>query len=336
MTEQPPEAAFYYPGVIWRRGDWVKSLTLFFDQVALLVPDYMRDRPLHLDPAIATGLEEAGLLTILSPEKLIDKAATEQLAEDLTNVIASGALDKLPESVRFAEISWSRLGGMGDPGLANMIFEELRERGLARESEDGVSVPMHPVARSLVLVLLAQILKEGGPKVGLDLCPATDVPRVHQALGELIGSVAPAGPADVVEVDLEFVAPDLSAVPMDELLDFRRRHANEYRAYARGLRSVVRELRGAEPGERESILRDRREAFTETAERLKRGPLRDIATGAVMAVGILGGTAGILEGSEISGGLGVLTALGGGAAAAASRQPPEAFSYLFAMRKAMA
>ena len=54
-------AAFYYPGVIWRDANWVKSLTLFFDEIALLVPDYMWDRLQLLDPAIVAGLEEAGL-----------------------------------------------------------------------------------------------------------------------------------------------------------------------------------------------------------------------------------------------------------------------------------
>jgi hypothetical protein len=29
--------AFYYPGVIWHDASWVKSLALFFDEIALLV-----------------------------------------------------------------------------------------------------------------------------------------------------------------------------------------------------------------------------------------------------------------------------------------------------------
>ncbi|MEJ7784633.1 MAG: hypothetical protein WKF96_07505 [Solirubrobacteraceae bacterium] len=334
MVEANPQTAFYYPGVIWRSGDWIKSLVLFFDRVALLVPDYMKDRPLQLDPAIVAGLEEAGLLVILSPETLIDKEATERLSTEMTRIIVAGALDNLPSYGQFAELSWSRLGGVGDPGLAQMIFEELQERGLAHESQDGFSIPLHPMVRSLILVLLAQIVKEAGPRVGLELCPATDAPQIQRALGELISSVAPAGPADVVEVDLEFVAPDLSAVPMDELLDFRKRHAADYQAYARSLRQVVRELRGTEPAERAAILTDRRRALDEAARALKRGPLRDLATGGVMAVGLLAGVAGVLEGSEISGALGALAALGAGATAT-SRSPPDAFSYLFAARGAL-
>jgi hypothetical protein len=61
------EIAFYYPGVIWHDPGWVKSLALFFDEIALLVPNYMADRPFGLDPAIAEPLADAGLLRILSP-----------------------------------------------------------------------------------------------------------------------------------------------------------------------------------------------------------------------------------------------------------------------------
>jgi hypothetical protein len=42
MTELR-ETAFYYPGVIWHDPGWVKSLALFFDEIALLVPNYMAD-----------------------------------------------------------------------------------------------------------------------------------------------------------------------------------------------------------------------------------------------------------------------------------------------------
>ncbi len=47
---------------MWDRGDWVKNLILFFDGVALLVPEYMKDKPRILDPAIVAGLEQHNLL----------------------------------------------------------------------------------------------------------------------------------------------------------------------------------------------------------------------------------------------------------------------------------
>jgi len=185
------ETAFYYPGVIWRNAGWVKSLALFFDEVALLVPDYMRDRPLALDPAIAEPLQDAGLLRVLSPETLVGRDASEELATAMVAILASGALDDLPREGRFEELSWSRMGGVGDPDLARMVFEELERRGLAKPSEDGASVPMHRMVRSLYLVLLAQILRNAGPGIGLELSPATDRPEVQEALVELLSLPAP-------------------------------------------------------------------------------------------------------------------------------------------------
>jgi hypothetical protein len=235
MSTPARDTAFYYPGVMWRDAGWVKSLTLFFDEIAVLVPDYMLDRPSRLDPAIVAGLEDAGVLRILSPETLVDKAATEALATAMVDVLAKGALDDLPDSGPFQELSWSRLGAYGDEGLTKMLFEELKARNLARESEDGVSVPLHPLARSLVLVLLAQILRTSGPRLGLDLSPVTDRSDVQEALLQLLDlPKPPAGPGHVVSMDLELVGPNLDAVPVDELLAFRAEHGGTGLPTARG------------------------------------------------------------------------------------------------------
>jgi hypothetical protein len=65
------ELAFYYPGPVWHSGDWIKNLILFFDGIALLVPNYIKDKPDIVDPPIAAGLRQEGLLHILEPEKIV-------------------------------------------------------------------------------------------------------------------------------------------------------------------------------------------------------------------------------------------------------------------------
>jgi hypothetical protein len=52
-----------------------------------------------------------------------------------------------------------------------MIIDELVSRDLARPSEDGVSVPMHPVVRTTILVLLAQLARDAGRRAGIGLHP---------------------------------------------------------------------------------------------------------------------------------------------------------------------
>lgn len=49
------------------QGDWIKSLLLFFDGVAVLVSDYMRDRPLFTDPTLAQPLVQQGCLHLPVP-----------------------------------------------------------------------------------------------------------------------------------------------------------------------------------------------------------------------------------------------------------------------------
>jgi hypothetical protein len=41
---------------------WIKNLVLFFDGIALLVPEYMKERPEELDRPIVVGLKQHGLL----------------------------------------------------------------------------------------------------------------------------------------------------------------------------------------------------------------------------------------------------------------------------------
>lgn len=127
----------------------------------------------------------------------------------------------------------SRMGYYGDQGLAQMLFEELETRGLARKSQDGVSIPLHPAIRYLILVLLARILRPRGPSMGLDLSPATDQPRIVRALTEFLELPTAPSAGHVVALDLQTVSVDLSAVPLDEVLGFRVEHREVHRNYVR-------------------------------------------------------------------------------------------------------
>ena len=142
------EVAFYYPGPVWRSSEVIKNLLLFFDGIALLVPEYIRDKPEQVHPELAGPLLDEGLLHILEPEEHVDAEATERLAEAMVDLLASGALDTLvTKDGDFHELSMSRLGFYGDASLANMLFEELQKKGLARQTEDGRSIPMHHEVR---------------------------------------------------------------------------------------------------------------------------------------------------------------------------------------------
>jgi hypothetical protein len=324
------EVAFYYPGHIWDSGDSLKSLLLFFDGVALLVPRYARTVPEDVDPVMVGPLRQAGLLHILEPEVLVDKEATRQLSSAIGAIIQSGAFDRLAkDGTKFHELSYSRLGGFGDQELADAILGELKKRRLARDSEDGVSIPMHPMVRSTVLVLLAQILRQKGPALGMDLSPATDRPELVGALCEMLAVVPPVSSAGVVSFDLEAVGPDLSSVPLDEVLDFRRDNLAAFKEYARNVRKFVREIGGVSRPEREKAFRDRQEEIRELAADLKRTGRKAWKKPASFALGIAG-AAWMVKTGDLIGGLLATAGLVTGAGSDAQRV--NAYSYLFRAR----
>jgi hypothetical protein len=251
MHDRTPEAkelAFYYPNAIWSDGSWIKNLILFFDGIALLVPNYMKDRPGKVDPSIVAGLREHGLLEIIEPEKALDSLGAEKLAEILERLIASGALDDLAkEETAFHALSRSRLGYDSDERLAQMIFEKLKERGLAKDSEDGVSIPMHPKVRRLVLVLLSQILRPYGARIHAELNPVTDMAERVRELSKLLATDISPTSGQVIEFDLNAV------------LDFRMQNLDAHRRYSLSVRKFAMEL-SRMPEDERSVAFDYRQA----------------------------------------------------------------------------
>jgi hypothetical protein len=323
------EVAFYYPGPVWERGDEIKNLLLFFDGVALLVPEYLREKPFLVDPAIAYGLREKGLLFVLEPETFIDKETARRLGSAVTDILASGRLDPLLKSPgAFAELSMSRLGYMADETVAAAVFRELEERGLARETKDGKSIPMHPMVRNLILTLLAQLLRPLGLTKGLDLMPATDRPRLVEALAEVL-SVEP-GVAQVAQADLQEVSLDLSAIPIDEILGFREAHGSEFRKYARDLRRFVMELATVPVDERNSALGDRREEIRDQRDELKKVSRAAWGPRVRFALGLVGSGVSVATGNVLGAALTAASTIIG---AVGAKPKVEAFSYIFAAEK---
>jgi hypothetical protein len=326
-----PEIAFYYPGPVWSDGEWVKNLILFFDGFALLVPDYLKNKPYNLDPAIVAGLESENLLHIIEPESAVDKKATKELAKALSDVLSSGALDELSkEDTPFHEISYSRLGGYGDETLAREIFNDLKKRGLARDTEDGVSIPMHPQVRSLVLVLLAQILKPYGTAHGMDLSPATDRPQLVDALTQLLSLPTQASSGHVVSLDMQVVGVDMGPVPIDEVLSFRTSHLDEHRAYTRCVRKFVRELSPLSEVDREAAIGDRIQEVEDLASGL-RALNREAWRKPTSFALALGGAAWTVRTGDP---IGAILGFGGGVLGLTGDKPTEAgaYSYVFSAR----
>lgn len=338
VSDEMFELAYYYPEPYWstREIDPIKNLLLFFDGVTILLPRYMRGRETAADPVLAGPMLERGLLRILEPETFVDQQVTELLISAVTDLVTGGAFDDLERpQYGYQELSRSRMGWEADVELSEMITEELISRDLARPTEDGVSVPLHPVVRTTFLVLLSQLARDAGRRAGLELHPAT---ASYDAINSLIKvmSLRPSPSAGhIVTFDQEAVGLDLAAVPLDDILEFRHHHGSAYRAYARNVRQQVAELGLLEPDEREARLIDRREELADQADDLRRTARRwwrsPLGTFALGAAGASWLAAGPLH-DPIGGAL----ALAGVALAAISGQrTATAYSYILEARRAL-
>lgn len=331
-----PEIAYIYPEPFWTydASDWLKSLLLFFDGVATLVPSYMLDRPGRADTTLVEPLLDAGLLHQLQPETFVDQASAEALAEAITRLIAAESFSKLDSDAPFLALSMSRLGWGVDEGLARMLHEELRKRGLARKSDDGVTVHLHRDVRALVLVLLSQILRAPGRALGLDLQPTTPRQDAVVDLMRTLNLSSTVTSGRVVAFDLENVGLNLEAVPLDEVLSFRESHGSECRAYRRSLHTFVNSVSRLDEGDRAVAFRERQEELADSAHQLRRRLRLSFAPKNLgsFALGIAGAAFAGIMGNWPS----VPFALAGGAYGLVDATKSQtSFSYLFSAQRSI-
>ncbi len=324
------EVAFYYPGHLWYEPEWIKNLLLFFDGVALLVPEYKKGEAERVDPVLAGPLREQGLLHTLIADQVVDREATERLVAGIERLVALGSFDSLKQTgSAFHEISMSRMGYFGDEKLADALFQTLRTRGLAKDSADGVSISLHPTVRYTILVLLAQILRPRGIDRGLDLSPATDRFELVRGLTELLNLPSVPSAGHVIAFDLQNLTVDLAAVPLDEVLAFRAEHKRAHRNYVISARKFARELSlMPEEGERRRAFSERQAELDDLASDLKRTGREAWKRPASFALGIAGASWTYATGDP----LGALFAAAGTLLGLGTAERPEAgaYSYLFA------
>ena len=300
LMKTPPDIAYYYPAPYWslRETNWVKSLLLFFDKVSILLPTYMYGRHEAADPSLVGPMEERGLLQVLEPETWVDRKVTSHLGGVMTSLLAEGVFDELPDAEYFAELSQSRIGYGADVELADSLVEELKARNLARPSEDGVSIPLHPQVRTTILVLLSQLLRAGGAERDVCLHPVTSHRQTVADLAATFSRKGMPSHGRFVQLDLEAVSLDLSTVPLDEVLQFRNEHRDLHRAYIRDLRGFLDELSSiALSGDREAALRERGQEIRDAAADIQRTAAREFRhdlgswslgiSGAVLGGGVL-------------------------------------------------
>jgi hypothetical protein len=288
--------AYFYPEPFWSGDDGsaIKNLLPFFDEVAILLPNYMYGRHRDASPWLTGPLEDAGLLRVLEPGEFIDQSMIEQLFGIMSDLLVVGAFDQLKiddSPYGYHELSRSRLGWNADLDLSTLLTEELIRRKLALPSQDGVSVPLHPVVRTTILVLLSQLAPAVGRKQSIELLPVTPHRDRISDLLTVLRLPHVTGQAQVVALDVETVGVDLSSLPLDEVLSFRTDHGEQHRAYLRSIRQFTRVLSSLSHDEASSAVADRQEELADLAADLRhlsrrhwKKPIARVAVGGAGAI----------------------------------------------------
>ena len=310
-----PDIAYYYPAPYWgwREGGWIKSLLLFFDAVAILLPHYMYGRHRAADPTLVEPLEARGLLRVLESNDWIDKKMANQLSEIIVELLTNGTFDDLPKEEHFQELSQSRLGSGVDVDLANFLVDELKARHLARPSEDGVSIPLHPTVRTTILVILGQLSRVAGSIRSVAIHPTTNDPSAINDLIKTLSRDRMPSCNKVITLDLEPVSFNMDAVPLDELLQFRTEHHGTHKAYMHNLQRFMAELADIDVLEdREKLLLERRQEIADAAHDMRRFTLRTFRKNLPSwSLGIAGGAWSIGTGDPIGAALGAASLAAG-------------------------
>ena len=226
------------------------------------------------------------------------------------------------------------MGYGADVELAGSLVEELRKRGLARSSEDGVSIPLHPVVRTTILVILGQLARGAGERRGLTLHPASDSPIAASDLVSTLSRELMPSCDNVVMLDLEPVSLDLSLIPLDDVLQIREEHRDAHREYMRSLRGFMVELGQInDPIEREAVLLRRRQEIADMAHENRRSIGRSVGKSlASWSLGIVGGVWSAATGDVFGAAVGTLGLVAGLVPVPSSAVG--AYSYLFSVTSA--
>jgi hypothetical protein len=192
---------------------------------------------------------------------------------------------------------------------------------------------LHPVVRTTVLVLLAQLAQKRGRELGMDLQPTTaDRTRVADLINVLSLPTMPTA-GRIVGLDIETVCLNLEDAPLDDVLAFRSEHGASYRSYMRDVRSVVRELSGYDAEQREEALVDRQERLADVANDLHRTARRSWRRPfAKFGVGAAGAAVSVAIGNPVPA---LLSFAGAGLELEGGEGPAGPFSFLFETRHAL-
>lgn len=327
-----PEFAHYYGDWDWRGGmnDWVKSLLLFFDGIALALPEDRAERLIESNPVLAQPLAELGLLRNFWPDASVNAGHVE---------VPDGLRYYLEKAAKSPSITLK-------PGMHQKILDRLAATTVESDMKDALTNLAARVnqaqqkfgdtpsnMRALTVGAVSRFLVQNVTEVAIQ--PVINDQNAASYVSMIIDN-HDGGRAKIMISDLQEVGVDLQSVPLDEVLDFRRQHGSEYRSYSKELRQFVLDLSMLSEFGRTSAIEERRAELRDRAEELKRAA-RNAFKRQILSVGFgLAGAAWTLVHGDPWGGLFAAGATAAGFSIPSGGDPGAAYAYVLQAKAEMA
>jgi len=261
-----PEFVHFYGDWIWGKDltGWIKSLLLFFDGIALGIPHDVANYLIESDPYLAQPLIEQGLLRNFVEEiwptqsfddpayelvEIADKYNRWEGVDPSEGIIPMRQLLGMDEELRF--IGWV-------VPRAFLYIDRLDKMG------DRTAKYYRAFLVSITSMMLAQSVTD------VAIQPIINDEDAARFVASAVGSLASGKRADVVVADIASVGIDLSAVPLDEVLDFRSKYGSEYRAYSKDIREFALMLSLMTESDQITAIAARRAELKDRRARLRR------------------------------------------------------------------
>ena len=337
----------------------MKSLLLYFDGLALILPKRQMEAVVNSDPILAQPLLERGLLQNFDPEFWM----TGAIAKQIRSIVDSLVSDR--ERVRGWDKHQIGLTLVAQHFVApseplGSVLRVMRKRRLITKYKGDYLVELPPYNRQAILAALALAAKASLRSV--DIQPVTydrkpiwggyceplepfltmlTYAGMPSSSTRVLPDVDGYGPAFTIRDpaarrgywtgcllsgDLLQAGVDLSSVPLDEVLDFRVQHGAQFRAYARDLRRVVTDLEAATHTERINILREREEILADQAAELRAVGRSAFGRSMALALSLAGAAWTVKHGDPIAA---ILSSAAAVAGFSGPRSSVSAYTYLF-------
>lgn len=352
---QRPELVQFSTAWSWPEADMdrMKSLLLYFDGVAWLLPGALRDELLDADPILAAPLYEAGLLRNYEPDQWLTAAVAADIRAAARAVAADGRLNSALGTL-FSLDHMSHLIARDEDPVAQAIVEELeRADVIRRRTDDEHMVLVVDFVRQVVLTVLS--LAARACIAEADIQPTAHCLWPHEetqsdfylSLGLALRAL---GAHDIrftlpikarhddylrlvgnpitllLDADVQDVGVDLSGVPLDEVLAFRHEHGALFRVYQQHLRRFAVDYAAAADEEQRRLASERAEEIRDHAAALRsvrRSLGRPVAG---LAFAVAGAVWTLRSGDPLGAILAGLSAVG---SAAFPQNPDSPYAYLF-------